>query len=60
MKSPYTFVHRDKDGNVLSIKNSHEITWPELFEEFRTFLNGCGFVVPLGDIIIEDLNNTKD
>jgi len=59
MKSPYTFVHRDKDGNVLSVKHSYEITWPELFEEFRMFLSGCGFIVPLGEIIIED-TNTKE
>lgn len=39
-----------------SVKTLHhsEFTWTELFEEFREFLNGCGFQVPAGEWMSEE------
>lgn len=54
MKPPYTFISRDDSGNIISIRHAYSFTWTELFDEFREFLNGCGFTVPCGEIMIKE------
>ena len=47
----YEFRCRHVDGSEKVYRLAHtEYTWPDLFEEFRTFLRGCGYVIPEGEI----------
>jgi hypothetical protein len=56
----YTFqCKRERTG--LEIGKDQTITyvtepgsWDELFEDFRDFLQGCGFTVPDGEIFIDE------
>jgi len=34
------------DGNVITMKMSCEITWPEAMDNFKNFLKGVGYFLP--------------
>jgi hypothetical protein len=50
MMSKYTFIHETDTTKVVHTIDS--VTWPELLENFKYFLAGCGFMLPDGDITI--------
>lgn len=50
----FTHLHEGQTMTAVSMKTD-EVSWVNLFERFREFLNGCGYIIPQGDIIVEEL-----
>lgn len=46
----YTFRCVQRDGTTVELRIPYpDNTWTDLLEEFRQFLNGCGFSMPAGE-----------
>jgi hypothetical protein len=43
------------DNDIKMRVHGTEHTWYELLQEFKTFLEGCGYVIPMGNVdVIEE------
>jgi hypothetical protein len=54
------FIHKSDAGDVKNIKvvGYEGETWMHLMSEFRDFLNGVGYIIPRGEIIIKPMQDT--
>ena len=55
-----TGLFDDSVDKTVEVSVSGDGTWHDLFEEFRGFLNGCGYQVPCGSWVSEEDEEEDD
>ena len=46
----YTFTSKSERSGTTTTTTFTAVTWPEVLLEVRTFLAGCGFYLPEGEL----------